>query len=65
MLIKNPREDNIIVAQAKKKARVEIHEPPKENEKSEFKSNDVVKTPAYELRKCLSGDDTLMLSGMN
>ena len=64
MLIKNPREDNLNIAQAKKKARVEIHEPPKVNEKSEFKNNDVVKNPTYELRKCLSGDETLMLSGI-
>ena len=72
MLIKNPREDNLIVAQSHKKARVEVHEPPRgevaiDLDKKEVvisKTANVTTTPtAYELRKCLSGDETLILSG--
>ena len=72
MLIKNPREDNLIVAQSHKKARVEVHEPPRgevaiDLDKKEVvisKTANISTTPtAYELRKCLSGDETLILSG--
>jgi len=46
MLIKNPREANLAKAQGAKKAKADVHDPPAK----------------YEIRKCLSGDETLMLS---
>ena len=56
-------------AQAKTNAKAEIHEPPKfDNVSSNPTATDqepiriIPKTTTYELRKCLSGDETLMLS---
>ena len=60
MLIKNPREDNLIQAASraasKKKAKADVHV-------TESPKKEVIKaTKSYELQKCLSGDDTLILS---
>lgn len=52
MLIKNPREANIILA-AQKKATVEVYSEPK---------SAAEKAKNFQLRKCLSGDETLMMS---
>lgn len=52
MLIKNPREENLIIAE-KKKTNVEIHAEPKKK---------VAPVASYNLRKCMSGDETLIMS---
>ena len=63
MLIKNPREDNLIQAASqaasfkKKKAKADVHESPKKEVKKA-----TMATKSYELQKCLSGDETLILS---
>lgn len=54
MLIKNPREANLIIAERKKKTSVEIHPEPKKKEN--------LGGTNYNLRKCMSGDETLIMS---
>ena len=65
MLIKNPREDNLIKAaenskKSKKKAKAEVHESPKSNQAKSRETSPSAKS--YKLQKCLSDDGTLVLS---
>ena len=65
MLIKNPREDNLIKAaenskKSKKKAKAEVHESPKSNQAKSRETSPSAKS--YKLQKCLSDDGTLVMS---